>query len=591
MELVSGLRFKPKNMTYKETLSQIMTDLSNDDNTVFIGQQIVYRGNPMSTTLDDVPKEKMIEVPVMEETQMGMSLGLAMTGKRVITFYPRWDFLISATNQLVNHVDKYELMTGEKVHIIIRVGKGSETPLDPGHQHKANYVEEFKSLCKDVKIFDCKTIEDLKSYYQFAKDNVGVYIINEYPELYHNKTILNFITDESSENTNILMVQDFMGAGWYEIENYKICDISEITERKDENFYHLVHVNYYLSQYILDHRDIPLTEGIKVLLKNNKNFKVIFITEHECDMEYVIKIADYQLKMIGIPTEQVFIINGNQLLPQLKNEINSKINVHVSNRLPLVITRNIVNFCDGYHFKKDKEKTFMCYNRNLTMHRLGILTALKHHNLLDDTDWSFLRGNRLAAMKLENGDINPDILLNVFDQDLINETQSSLNFFKDIDIKKSEFEDYDVDTPGGGQDWNIMFESNPYKHSYINIVNESQFEKDNLIHITEKTLIPFYYSQFPLIVATHQHIKKTKELYGFDFFEDFFDLSYDNEPNPQKRMKMIIDEIVRVSNKKDQLQGFYQSAKKRFKHNKDIVTSLYDDKTDHNFFQSLINFQ
>ena len=120
-------------MTYKEILSQIMTDLSNDDNTVFIGQQIVYRGNPMSTTLDDVPKEKMIEVPVMEETQMGMSLGLAMTGKRVITFYPRWDFLISASNQLVNHVDKYELMAGEKVHIIIRVGKGSETPLDPGH--------------------------------------------------------------------------------------------------------------------------------------------------------------------------------------------------------------------------------------------------------------------------------------------------------------------------------------------------------------------------------------------------------------------------------------------------------------------------
>ena len=165
------------------------------------------------------------------------------------------------------------------------------------------------------------------------------------------------------------------------------------------------------------------------------------------------------------------------------------------------------------------------------------------------------------------------------------------NFFKNIDIKKSEFEDYDVDTPGGGQDWNSMFENNPYKHSYINIVNESQFEKDNLIHITEKTLIPFYYSQFPLIVATHQHIKKTKELYGFDFFEDFFDLSYDNEPNPQKRMRMVIDEIVRVSEKKNQLQGFYQSSKKRFKHNKDIVTSLYDDKTDYNFFQSLINHQ
>jgi hypothetical protein len=352
-------------MTYKEILSQIMTDLSNDDNTIFIGQQIVYKGNPMSTTLDDVPKEKMIEVPVMEETQMGMSLGLAMTGKRVITFYPRWDFLISASNQLVNHVDKHELITGEKVHIIIRVGKGSETPLDPGHQHKANYIEEFKSMCKNVKIFDCKTINDLKLYYQFAKDNVGVYIINEYPELYHNKTILNLIPDESSEDTNTVMIQHFMGTGWYEIENYKICNVSEILERKDENFYHLVHVNYYLSLYSLEHKDLPISEEIKILLKKNQNFKVVFITEHECDMEHVIKITDYMVKMIGIPTEQVFIINGNQFLPQLKNKINSKINVHVSNRLPLVITRNIVNCCDGYPFKINKEKNLKLYNKYL----------------------------------------------------------------------------------------------------------------------------------------------------------------------------------------------------------------------------------
>ncbi len=578
-------------MTYKETLSQIMTDLSNDDNTVFIGQQIVYRGNPMSTTLDDVPKEKMIEVPVMEETQMGMSLGLAMTGKRVITFYPRWDFLISATNQLVNHVDKYELMTGEKVHIIIRVGKGSETPLDPGHQHKANYLEEFKSMCKNVKIFDCKTIDDLKLNYQFAKDNVGVYIINEYPELYYNKTTLNIIPDESSTNSNTYMIEDLMGSGWYEIENYKICNFNEISERKDENFYHIVHVNYTLSKYIIENKKLPISEEIISLLKKHQNFKVIFLTEHECDFGYVIKIMVHILQMIGIPEKQVFIINGNQLLPQLKNEINSEINIHVSNRLQLVITRNIVNFCDGYPFKIEKEKPFMCYNRNLTMHRLGILTALKHHNLLDDTDWSFLRGNRLADMKLENGDIDPNILRYVFDQDLINETQNSLNFFKNINIKKSDFENYDIDTPDKGQDWNTMFENNPYKHSYINIVNESQFEMDNLIHITEKTLIPFYYSQFPLIVATHQHIKKTKELYGFDFFEDFFDLSYDNEPNPQKRMRMIIDEIVRVSKQKDRLEGLYRSSKKRFKYNKEIVTSLYDDKTDYNFFQSLINFQ
>lgn len=162
-----------------------MTEISTDDNTIFIGQQIVYRGNPMSTTLENVDKNKMIEVPVMEETQMGMTIGLGIMGYRVISFYPRWDFLISATNQLINHLDKYNIMTNDTIHIILRIGKGSDKPLDPGVQHKSNYINEYSSLCKNIKFMDCKNISDLATNYDFALKNKGVYVINEYPELYH----------------------------------------------------------------------------------------------------------------------------------------------------------------------------------------------------------------------------------------------------------------------------------------------------------------------------------------------------------------------------------------------------------------------
>ena len=172
-------------ISYKDTLINVMTELAKLEDTIFIGQQIVYAGNPMSTTLTNVPKEKMIEVPVMEETQMGMSLGLAMTGKRVITFYPRWDFIISATNQLVNHIDKYELMTENKVNILIRVGKGADTPLDPGHQHKANYIEQFKTMCPNIEIHDLKTWQDVELSYKYAIENGGIHILTEYPELYN----------------------------------------------------------------------------------------------------------------------------------------------------------------------------------------------------------------------------------------------------------------------------------------------------------------------------------------------------------------------------------------------------------------------
>lgn len=170
---------------YKIALTKAMSDLAKLDDTIFIGQQIVYAGNPMSTTLGEVPKEKMIEVPVMEETQMGMTLGMSMVGKTVISFYPRWDFLISAANQLINHVDKYQLMTGKKVNIIIRVGKGADVPLDPGHQHKANYIEEFKTMCPNIEIHNLKTWQDVELSYNYVIKEGGVHILAEYPELYN----------------------------------------------------------------------------------------------------------------------------------------------------------------------------------------------------------------------------------------------------------------------------------------------------------------------------------------------------------------------------------------------------------------------
>ena len=169
---------------YKDSLTTAMTYLGNKDDTIFIGQQIVYAGNPMSTTLGNVSKDKMIEVPVMEETQMGMSLGLSMTGKTVITFYPRWDFLVSSTNQLVNHVDKYTLMTGKKANILIRLGKGSDKPLDPGHQHKGNYINEFKSLCPNIKFHDLTNYSSIVDSYTSAYEEGGVHVLVEYPELY-----------------------------------------------------------------------------------------------------------------------------------------------------------------------------------------------------------------------------------------------------------------------------------------------------------------------------------------------------------------------------------------------------------------------
>lgn len=178
---------QPEFTPYVDALTEAMKLLMEDPSTIFIGQQIVYYGNPMSKTIEGLPKERMIETPVMEETQMGMTLGLAMTGHIVVSFYPRWDFLICAANQLINHLDKLEAMSdGEwKQNVIVRVGKGSDKPLDPGHQHKADYTEAFEKMLKYSTVTKLDSADKILPAYKKALDMGGVHILVEYPELYY----------------------------------------------------------------------------------------------------------------------------------------------------------------------------------------------------------------------------------------------------------------------------------------------------------------------------------------------------------------------------------------------------------------------
>ena len=48
----------------------------------------------MSNTLKNIKKNKLLELPVAEEMQMGMTLGLAMDDNIPISIFPRWNFFI-----------------------------------------------------------------------------------------------------------------------------------------------------------------------------------------------------------------------------------------------------------------------------------------------------------------------------------------------------------------------------------------------------------------------------------------------------------------------------------------------------------------
>ena len=173
-------------MSRFDELTKAMTWLGQQPDTVFIGQCVEYPGNAMFKTLAGVPKEKCIELPVAEEMQMGMSLGMALTGKTVISIYPRFDFLLLAMNQLVNHLDKLEQFThGQfRAKVIIRVGVGATEPLYPGVQHCGDYTAALMKMLNNVAVCRLTQSSDILPAYTCAYGDSGSNLIVENMNLY-----------------------------------------------------------------------------------------------------------------------------------------------------------------------------------------------------------------------------------------------------------------------------------------------------------------------------------------------------------------------------------------------------------------------
>ena len=172
--------------TYVNELTGAMTWLGQQPDTIFIGQQVCYPGNAMFKTLSGVPMEKRLELPVMEDCQMGIALGMALTGKTVISIYPRFDFLLLAVNQLVNHIDKLADFTHHQycAKVIIRVGIGSTKPMYPGVQHCGDYTEAFRKML-GMWVRPLKKPSEILWAYQCAYRNGLPQLMVEDMELYN----------------------------------------------------------------------------------------------------------------------------------------------------------------------------------------------------------------------------------------------------------------------------------------------------------------------------------------------------------------------------------------------------------------------
>lgn len=147
-----------------------MTWLGEKPDTFFLGQAVAYPGTGMTNTLTEINPGKLLEMPVNEDMQMGMTIGMALNGTVPVSIYPRWNFLVLAANQIVNHLDKIKIMSdgGYAPRIIIRTSIGSQRPLHPQHQHISDLTAGFKAMCDWVDIIRLDEASQIFEAYEYA---------------------------------------------------------------------------------------------------------------------------------------------------------------------------------------------------------------------------------------------------------------------------------------------------------------------------------------------------------------------------------------------------------------------------------------
>lgn len=339
------------------------------------------------------------------------------------------------------------------------------------------------------------------------------------------------------------------------------------------------------------------------LIKNNKNFKILFMDIREGayshDIQFLLKINNF-LNENGIEDyDKVLVSTNNNFINQLNlnsvfTTFKNRINLYPNNYYLLTAGRFISELRvnnnsiveNNYEFSiqqdlnfNNKEKYFLMYNRNSErIHRAYFVNELYKLNLLDRGYVSFFENSHLESF-LEHSHEYPQLGLE--SGDLIDIKNNYKNYYPlFIDESNSEkVADFH----------NFLSRRDEYEKSYFTIISETNAEsKYNFI--TEKTIKPIM-NLHPFVVLGNPHTLKILKSFGFNTFDKWWDESYDNEFDFKTRTKMVLQIVNNLCNKsKEEMNSLLLEMQDVLIYNKNLLHKLSTSKEfEKQFFKIITN--
>ena len=172
-------------MTYQQAVKVSMEKFAQLEKSIFVGYNLKY-GSKSYGTLSNVLEEQIMEMPVAEQLMTGVATGLALQGFKPMLVFERQDFLLLASDQLINHLSKIKKMSKEEYNpkVVIRAIIGGTKPFHPGPQHIQDFTDIFEEH-SEFKVFKPNKSEEVLEAYDYALSCEESVFVSEKRDFYN----------------------------------------------------------------------------------------------------------------------------------------------------------------------------------------------------------------------------------------------------------------------------------------------------------------------------------------------------------------------------------------------------------------------
>jgi len=312
-----------------------------------------------------------------------------------------------------------------------------------------------------------------------------------------------------------------------------------------------------------------IPEKIISLLRTNKIRLLICGIQDPCHHDRHLEFFMSNLEKVGIPKNNPIFIAGNKQLDSEYNTVTGILALYEGGKLFSRYPRQTqLGYISDLVREQEltgvlRTKRFLCFNRHYgKSHRIYLAYLYLKHKLYENSYFSFLVINDIN--NIANNFYNITNILDDLDQLNIHKYIDDLKSRVPIQLDTQHLSYKELSGFGTVDNYNKDF----YSSTYVHIVSETCMNNENFTpFFSEKTVRPFMNLQ-PFVYFGDYHALKTLKDLGFKTFHPFIDESYDDEPDPLKRMKLAGEQVKQLNNMPvSQLHDWYYSITDILVHN------------------------